>query len=281
MLNLRGMTIDFVADALKKSYQRTYNDLDVEFGNIVEWTARLALENISNSDALYHDVEHTVMVVLAGQAILEGKHLIEGGVTPKDWMLVTLALLCHDIGYVRGVCREDKPGEYATGQLKETVKLPAGATDVSLTPYHVDRSKRFVQERFGSGLLKGMESVIDADVVASYIEYTRFPIPDGEIYQNTKNFGGLVRAADFIGQLGDPNYQRKIPALFYEFEETGVNKEFGYKSPADLRQSYAKFYWGVVRPYIGDALRYLKVTQKGKQWIASLHSHVFEAEHLE
>jgi len=88
-----------------------------------------------------------------------------------------------------------------------------------------------------------------------------------------------MRVADFIGQLGDPVYLRKIPALFYEFEEIGANVKYGYKSPGDMRRNYAKFYWGTVNPYIQDALRYLRVTQEGKKWIANLHSHVFEIEH--
>jgi hypothetical protein len=79
----------------------------------------------------------------------------------------------------------------------------------------------------------------------------------------------------------DGHYLRKIPALFYEFEEIGANSEFGYKNPGDMRKSYAKFYWNTVNPYIQDALRYLRVTQEGKQWIAKLHSHVFEVEHSE
>jgi hypothetical protein len=108
---------------------------------------------------------------------------------------------------------------------------------------------------------------------------TRFPPPDGEEYKDTKGFPGLLRAADLIGQLGDPNYLRKTPALFYEFEEIGMNKEFNYTNPGDLRDTYAKFYWGVISPYIQDALGYLNITQAGKQWIASLYSHVFVAEH--
>jgi len=34
-----------------------------------------------------------------------------------------------------------------------------------------------------------------------------------------------------------------------------------------------------VRPYIGDALRYLQVTQEGQQWIANLYANVFSMEH--
>jgi len=219
-------------------------------------------------------LEHTIMVTLVGQAILQGKHLCEGGVTPRDWLHVTMALLCHDIGYVRGICRADHGDIMATGVGDETVSLPHGGSDAALKPYHVDRSKLFVQERFGGKLLAD----VDADLITSYIEMTRFP-PSGEDVDDPQGYKALIRSADFIGQLGDPNYLRKIPALFYEFEETGDNEEIGYQNPGDMRKSYASFYWRVVNPYIQDALRYLRVTQEGKHWIANLHSHVFEAEH--
>ena len=102
---------------------------------------------------------------------------------------------------------------------------------------------------------------------------------DNEAAKDTTGLGGLVRAADFIGQLGDPDYLRKIPALFYEFQELGINEKLGYKSPNDMRTSYASFYWDSVSPYIQDALQYLRLTEDGKQWIANMHSHVFDAEH--
>jgi hypothetical protein len=42
---------------------------------------------------------------------------------------------------------------------------------------------------------------------------------------------GPVRAADLIGQLGDPNYIRKANALFHEFAEIGFANQLGYGSP--------------------------------------------------
>ena len=39
------------------------------------------------------------------------------------------------------------------------------------------------------------------------------------------------------------------------------------------------FYFNVVVPYIGEAIRYLNVTQEGKQWIANLYAHVHKVEH--
>jgi hypothetical protein len=279
MLTMYRITIDHFVEELQKAYRRTYSDLDPHLGNLIGWTGRLVLENISNSDALYHNLEHTVMVTMAGQSIIEGKHLVEGGVTPEDWMHYTLALLCHDIGYVRGVLKMDNANTCATGIGDEIVKLPDGGTDIALTPYHVDRSKQFVRERFGKKLLQDLDSIIDVERIASYIEMTRFPPPKDEAYADTRHYGGLTRAADFIGQLGDPNYLRKTPALFYEFEETNSNEKLGYTVPADLRRSYAGFFWNVVNPYIEDALKYLQRTQEGKQWIANLYAHVFTAEH--
>ncbi|MGB0389209.1 MAG: Npun_R2479 family HD domain-containing metalloprotein [Ardenticatenaceae bacterium] len=276
MLNLQKLVIDHFVKELKRAYEQTYSIMHPQVGHILEWAGQLALENLANTDALYHDLEHTIMVTSVGQAILKGKHLCEGGVTPTDWLHFMMALLCHDIGYVKGVCQDDRDGYFATGVDGGRVKLAPGGTDAALTPYHVDRSKLFIRERFGGKLLI---SLVDADVIAEYIEMTRFPVPDDEFYKDTKDYRGLVRAADFIGQLGDPNYLRKIPALFYEFEETGMNGQVGYKSPGEIRDNYTKFYWGVVRPYIQDALRYLYVTQDGKQWIANLHSHVFDVEH--
>jgi hypothetical protein len=38
----------------------------------------------------------------------------------------------------------------------------------------------------------------------------------------------LVQAADLIGLLGDPMSPRKANALFFEFEEIGMNRQLGY-----------------------------------------------------
>lgn len=276
MFNLQKIVIEAFVQELRQAYEQTYSAMEVEYGNIIAWAGRLALENIANSDALYHNVEHTILVTLVGQCILQGKHLCEGGVTPRDWLQYTIALLCHDIGYVQGICRADQGLMVATGHGDETAALCCEGSDAALKDYHVDRSKLFVRERFGGRQLAGH---LDVDLITSYIEMTRFPSPPGEFYRDTKGYGGLARAADFIGQLGDPKYVRKIPALFYEFEEVGANRATGYKTPDDMRRGYADFYWKVVDPLIQDALCYLRVTQEGKLWIANLHAHVFDSEH--
>lgn len=275
MFNSTELLINAFMKRLIDGYRYTYGGYKSDYAEIIAWAGSMALENIANSDALYHNVEHTILVTLVGQEILRGKHIREGGVSCEDWLHFHLSLVCHDIGYVKGVCQQDQPhlGLYATGMNGMKVSLPPGATDASLTPYHVDRGKLFIEERFGG------HKLIDAELIKRNIELTRFPVPKDDDHEDTVNYPGLVRAADLIGQLSDPRYLQKIVALFYEFEETGQNQLLGYKTPGDLRQGYPKFYWNVVYRYIKDALAYLELTQQGKQIVANLSANVFRVEH--
>ena len=115
--------------------------------------------------------------------------------------------------------------------------------------------------------------------IARGIELTRFPVPQDNDHAETDTEPGLVRAADLIGQLADPFYSRKLNALYHEFAETGIARQLGYESPADVAEHYPKFFWEKVEPYLGVALDHLSRTVEGKQWIANLYSHVFTIEH--
>ncbi len=265
-----------LANALGNHIEQTFNSM---FGSDKENYAqraaiagRLALECIGNSDAAYHDLQHTLHVTAVGLEIMRGKHL-HVRTTPEDWFHYTVALLCHDVGYVRGVCAGDTRDKFVVDHEGNTFTPPRGATDAALTPYHVERGKIFVLERFSE------VPFIDAERVEQAIELTRFPVPDDADHQETDTEAGLVRAADLIGQLADPQYLQKLSKLFQEFVETGAAKALGYETAADLADAYPSFYWKSVRPYILDAIRYLEWTQEGKQWIAMLHSHVFSVEH--
>lgn len=275
MINFQQDMIERVVEELMSGYTQTYGNLKGEYCTILGWIARLSLENISNTDALYHNVEHTALVALAGQEILKGKHLREGKVQPRDWLQFMIASLCHDIGYVRGICRDDEPERYADG-VGGMVELGIKGTDAALTPYHVDRSQCFVRERF-------LESMIDGEVdlawICALIEKTRFTNASLQEEEDPFDYPALVRAADFIGQLGDPGYLRKLPALYAEFQEIGANTIMGYDSPAAMRAGYASFFWQMISPKIQGALHYLSISHLGRQWIAGLYAHVFAVEH--
>src|SRR4029079_2543336 len=199
MFNPTQVVIEACVRELQVMYEHTYGVLEPSYLGIISFVGRLALENIANSDAAYHDINHTIMVTLVGQEILRGRHISEGGVTPRDWLHFIVSLLCHDIGYVRGICRGDGKGRYFTNLKGETVSVPDGSTDAVMTPYHVARSKLFVRERFGSKAISQLDTVgIEAN-----IENTRFPFPEDEQHFSTNDFPGLLRAADLIGQLAD------------------------------------------------------------------------------
>ena len=275
MIDVAALVIDDLIARLGEAYRRTFGSQDPHVPEIVGWAAELALENIARSDAPYHDVEHTVMVTWVGAEILRCHHLREGAVQPRDWMHFLVALLCHDIGYVRGICQGDSPGLYLTGQGSTLTSLPPGATDASLQPWHVDRGMRFVRERFATS------PWLDVEVLASHIAYTRFPVPDDPAFQETRTLRGLVRAADLIGQLADPYYLRKLPSLFQEFRETGMDGSYGFAHADAMREGFPKFYEGSVRPSIAYAIELLRTTARGRQWVASLHAHVYEAATLQ
>src|ERR1700730_14378985 len=99
-------------------------------------------------------------------------------------------------GYVRGICRGDGDGSYVTNVGGDKATVPEGATDASMTPYHVARSKLFVRERFAKSLIH-----LDTAEIEANIEHSRFPVPEEERHEPTDDFPGLVRAADLIGQL--------------------------------------------------------------------------------
>lgn len=271
-MNPTEILIESLGNYLGNNYKRVYGPISPEYPQVIYASARIALEHIANSDALYHDVMHTIQVARVGQEILRGWHLTRR-ITPEDWLHFTVATLFHDVGYVRGVCAGDERNAFVINKQGEKVTLPRGATDASLTPHHVNRSKLFVLER-------GIDvPYIDAQRVAAAIELTRFPVPDSEDHQHTDTEAGLVRAADLIGQLADPHYLRKTTHLFMEFKETGLAKTLGYETAADLADAYPNFFWKVARPYLEDAMSYLRLTEEGKQWVANLHSHIFAVEH--
>lgn len=272
MFNPTSVVIEHFVDELIDRYDDMYgaNETDIQ---VIVANARNALEIIANSDAPYHDVNHTIMVTMVGMEILRGKILIEGSVSAKEWVHFVVSLLNHDIGYVRGICRADRDGRYAINQEMETIAPPPGATDAFLTPYHVDRAKIYIAERFKN------DEWLDYDMLSHNIERTRFPVPSEEDAQESTDFPGLLRAADLIGQLADPNYFRKIAALFAEFKETGQAAKMGYTTAADLRAGYPRFFWEVVNPFIDEGVRYLRRTQEGQLWVANLYANVFTEEH--
>ena len=238
MITIPELAAEALRSYLAEHLGRRFGSTDADLIELVQSAARLAVDCIGNSDALYHNVEHTMLVTLAGYDILRGRRLLTE-TNASDFAHPIVACLFHHIGYVRGILNGDSADGYVVDSKGNKAKLPRGSSDAALLPYHVDRSKLFVMDR-----LSEIKS-LDATRVANAIEFMRFPSSHAA-YDSNSEEGMLVRAADLIGQLGDPRYLRKANALYYEFEEVGMNKQLGYTSPADLIDRYPQFYWSSV-----------------------------------
>jgi hypothetical protein len=258
----------FVANVMA-TFQKAFPGAPSQQVGVFEQGIRMSLEALTNSDCSYHDLHHTIMVADVGQSILWGRLTSQGDVSADDWIHAMLAMAYHDIGFIRGILKGDRGGRYIVNEFGDTVVPPAGATDAYMAPYHVSRSCLFVKERYAT------ESLVEVGTLIHHIEMTRFPVPNDAYYQRVGDFSGLVRAADLIGQMADPQYIQKLSRLFMEFTETGEAERLGYNNPGELRAEYPTFFFERVRPYISEGLRYLRKTQEGQLWIANLFSHVY------
>ena len=229
MITLPGLAAEALGAFLADDMRDRFGVSHARLAEIVPFAARLALECIGNSDALYHNVEHTMLVTLAGHDIFKGRALLTAS-TPDDYSHFIVGCLSHDIGYVRGILKGDGPDGYVVDASGHKVKLPRGCSDAALAPYHVERSKLFVLDRLAS-----IEE-LDGARIAGAIAHTRFPYSTAPDDHHVHEDAALLRAADLIGQLGDPHYLKKANALYHEFEEIGLNRQLGYDARRPGRQ---------------------------------------------
>ena len=268
MLDVTKTLISEFQKTLADSYRCLFDDQDPDYLALVTESASTALGSIARCNASYHNVEHTIYVTAAGLSILEGKHS-ETPLTTKQWTESVLAMLFHDIGFVRGLCENDGESEYTSGIGDKMVVVKRGDTDASLMPHHVDRGQCFVTENY-----QQYADDMDLELVRECIERTRFPIPESPQYQVTNDMPGLVRAADLIGQFSDPRYINKLNALYQEFEEQGTNERIGYETLQDMCEGYPDFFDNQVRPFIDEGVRLLQLTEVGREILASMEKNL-------
>ncbi len=271
MLNVATILSAIVCDQARADFRALYASENQALVALVTSTIDEAFTSLASSDALYHNVEHTSHVTLVGLEILKAKQLSESSVSAATWTNVVIALVCHDIGYVRQLDAQDCRAKVTTGIDGQPLEVAVGSSDAVLMPVHVNRGKRYVEQILLSS------NLADIGVINACIERTRFPVPDDAWYAQTDDFPGLVRAADLIGQLSDPRYLHKLPAIFYEFEETGFNRITGYQCPGDLLLGYPAFYANSVVPYIDAATEYLKLSVQGQDILAHLEANLTTA----
>src|SRR6187402_2797954 len=91
MMTLPELAVDALEEFLRTFMRRRFGPSQ-PLVEIVPAAARVALECIANSDALYHNVEHTMLVTLAGHDIMKGRAFL-APTLPTDYAHIIVACL--------------------------------------------------------------------------------------------------------------------------------------------------------------------------------------------
>jgi len=147
MITVPELAADALGKFLANYMHRRFGSSQAHLVEMVPSIARIALECIGNSDALYHNVEHTMLVTLAGHDILRGAR------APQSHACRRLCACDHRLPDPRHRLRPRAVQGATTRTAISSMppaarsRLPRGSSDAALLPYHVDRSKMFVMER--------------------------------------------------------------------------------------------------------------------------------------
>src|SRR3981189_3338630 len=120
MMTLPELAAEALGAFLASDMKDRFGASHARLAELVPFAARLALECIGNSDALYHNIEHTMLVTLAGHDILMGRAMLRP-TTPDDYANFIVACLSHDIGYVRGIVQGDDGDSYIADLSGRTI----------------------------------------------------------------------------------------------------------------------------------------------------------------
>src|SRR5271166_2168463 len=106
MITLPRLAAEALCSFLAADMKDRFGVSHARLAETIPFAAQLTLECIGNSDALYHNVEHTMLITLAGHDIFKGRALLTHS-TPAEYSNLIVACLTHDIGYVRGIVKGD------------------------------------------------------------------------------------------------------------------------------------------------------------------------------
>lgn len=167
----------------------------------------------------YHDLRHTMMVLLAMSRLVHGASLQGIKFTDKEINLGLISALMHDTGYIQAI--DDDSG-----------------TGAKYTLIHVKRSVIFAQDYYADNkyfqdVLNDFHDILFCTGLNNNIENITFSSANKEI------IGKLLGTADLLGQMADRLYLEKLIPLFHEFEEGKVP---GFESELDLLRKTINFY---------------------------------------
>ena len=185
----------------------------------------------------YHDLRHTILVLLAMARLIHGA--CSGGIkfTDKEINLGLIAALMHDTGYI-----QEADDNLGTGAKYTLTHVPRS---IMFTKDYYANEKYF-QEDLGCFSDMLICTGLDQD-----IKKVAFPSVSIEIMAK------ILATADLLGQMADRIYLEKLIYLFHEFEEGKVS---GFESELDLFKKTLSFYEFVRARFendLGNVNRYM------------------------
>ena len=195
MLNSSEILANVLGERLAEIYTRAFSSGEPRYAEIIGEAAKLVLERIGMSDALYHSGEHTSLVTLVGQDILRGERL-RRRLSAEDWMHFTVGDAYPSPRIRSWHCRDDRPG---------ALRDPTGPEERSHRraepPTPFSRHGTLSAQR--SSCTSGSTITLSwTPRICGAIELTGFPVPEEGDYAETDSEAGLLRAADLIRAIG-------------------------------------------------------------------------------
>jgi hypothetical protein len=90
LLNSTEIIANALGERLAETTRAPSGSREPRYAELIGEAAKLVLERIGMSNALYHSAEHTALVTLVGQDILRDER-IRRRFSAEDWMHFTLA----------------------------------------------------------------------------------------------------------------------------------------------------------------------------------------------
>jgi len=195
------------AEALKQAFAETRRLFEGQFPGY----------RACNSE--YHDLRHTLSVVLAASRLADGYNLKHSPLPQELALDLLRAAFLHDSGYIQESWDTEGTGAKHLRQ-------------------HEQRGIGFLQrhhQAFG----------IPAEVLerlARFIRSTDLKEVFAEIPfagEAERDAGAILGTADLIGQMSDRDYLERLLFLYYEFREAGVP---GFETEFDVLRKTGDFY---------------------------------------
>ena len=179
-------------------------------------------------DTEYHDLKHTTDTLLAVARIIHGGMLSGLHFSQKGVFLGLASAMLHDSGYI---LTRDEPGPGARYTL-----------------VHIDRSIDFLRNYFfekgySNKDMDACDVILKCTGLNVNISQVRFLCAENEI------LGKMLGTADLLGQMSDRTYLEKLPFLYREFKQAGIE---GIGTELDFLDSTPGFYEMTLERLAGD-----------------------------